>query len=148
MPIPVRFRCLTALLFVAALAAPVVATEWAMIEIENGEKAQLRVEIAATRAERVKGLSGRKEPLAADGGMLFVFNPPNTVCMWMKDTPIPLAAAFIRGDGRVIKTAAMRPLTTRRHCSETEVTYVLEASPQLLNSVLAVGATVRVSVTQ
>jgi len=133
--------CIAALMTTASMA---MAAEWATVEIDNGVKTTLRVEIADTRAERMKGLSNRKEPLEKDAGMLFVFNPPQSVCLWMKDTHIPLAAAFIRADGRITKTAAMQPRTTRTHCAEAESAYVLETAAPLLGDVLTVGATVRI----
>lgn len=125
-------------------AAMAAAAEWTVVEIDNGGKTTLRVEVATTPSQRRKGLSGRTEALATNTGMLFVFNPPQTVCMWMKDTHIPLAAAFVGADGRVVKTALMRPHSTYSHCVATKVTHVLETHPRLLGSALAVGATVRV----
>jgi uncharacterized membrane protein (UPF0127 family) len=66
------------------------------------------VEVADTTEERARGLSGR-ETLAADAGMLFLFDEPVTQGFWMKDTLIPLSIAFIDGNGRIIALRDMEP---------------------------------------
>jgi uncharacterized membrane protein (UPF0127 family) len=43
--------------------------------------------------------------LAADRGMLFVFEHPAPQAFWMKNTLIPLDILFIAPDGRVIRIA-------------------------------------------
>ena len=59
-------------------------------------------------------------------GMLFVFEQPGVQCFWMKDTLIPLTAAFLADDGRIGILADMQPLDERSHCSTEPVRYVLE----------------------
>lgn len=56
-----------------------------------------KVKIAETEEEREKGLQGI-ENLLEDEGMLFIFEEPQTVGMWMKDTLIPLDIIFINED--------------------------------------------------
>lgn len=81
----------------------------------------ITAEIADTPAQRRRGLSGR-ETLADDQGMLFRYEKPRQgVCMWMKDTLIPLAALFITEDSRIHKIAFMQPHTRTTHCSEAGV---------------------------
>jgi uncharacterized membrane protein (UPF0127 family) len=58
------------------------------------------VEIAATSAEQMKGLMFRKS-LPDTSGMLFPYDPPRELTMWMKNTYIPLDMVFIRPDGVV-----------------------------------------------
>lgn len=41
--------------------------------------------------------------------MLFIFNPPQTVSMWMKDTSIPLDLIFIDEDDEVISVHQGKP---------------------------------------
>jgi hypothetical protein len=60
-----------------------------------------RVEVAASDAARSKGLSDRKK-LAADEGMLFVFDGEAERSMWMKNTLIPLDIIWLDIDGRVL----------------------------------------------
>lgn len=56
-----------------------------------------QVEVADTREERTKGLSGRKK-LGEKEGMLFVFEETGLHTFWMKDTLIPLDIIFIKDD--------------------------------------------------
>lgn len=76
----------------------------------------LDAELAATEAARQCGLS-RRASLAAERGMLFVFDAPVRVAFWMKDTTLPLSIAFIDQDGRILALADMAPLDSRHHHS-------------------------------
>ncbi len=58
--------------------------------------------------------------------MLFVFENSGKQCFWMKNTKIPLTAAFISDDGRIVNLEDMRPETTEPHCSTKPVRFVLE----------------------
>lgn len=71
-----------------------------MITIEIGDKTY-KVREAKTEEEKEKGLQGVTE-LPEDEGMLFYFNPPEDVSMWMKGTLIPLDIIFINKDKEVI----------------------------------------------
>lgn len=59
-------------------------------------------------------------------GMLFVFEGPSALCFWMKNTRIPLTAAFIADDGSIINMEDMKPMTTDSHCTKQPARYVLE----------------------
>lgn len=61
-------------------------------------------------------------------GMLFVFRGPRKVCMWMRNTFVPLSVAFIRRDGVIVGIDDMEPMTRRMHCAPQPVTYALEVS--------------------
>ena len=56
----------------------------------------------------------------------FVFEQPGVQCFWMKNTLLPLTAAFIADDGTIVNLADMKPQTTDPHCSEKPVRFVLE----------------------
>ena len=86
-----------------------------------------RFEVAATPQQRQRGLMGRTH-LAADSGMLFVFDAPGRHCFWMRDTPLPLSIAFIDASGRIVDFADMQPRTDTLHCPNTAVRYALEVS--------------------
>lgn len=60
------------------------------------------VEIADTPEARSQGLMHR-ESLPRFAGMLFVFESPQRVAFWMKNTLIPLDLIFVGPDGRVLK---------------------------------------------
>ncbi len=83
------------------------------------------VEVAADEANREKGLMFRKH-LAENSGMLFVMDRNDGICMWMKNTLIPLSVAFIDKDGFIINIEKMKPLTLDIHCSKTKAAYALE----------------------
>jgi uncharacterized membrane protein (UPF0127 family) len=44
----------------------------------------------------------------------------------MKNTLLPLTAAFIADDGTIVNLEDMKPQTLESHCSTKEVRYVLE----------------------
>jgi len=85
----------------------------------------IHAEVAATPADRSRGLMHRKE-LGPSDGMLFVFEQPDTQCFWMRNTLIPLSIAFLAEDGRVVNVADMAPQTDTPHCSGEPVRYALE----------------------
>lgn len=85
----------------------------------------LDVQLAQTPEQRQIGLMWRKE-MPQHEGMLFVFEQPATQCFWMRNTLIPLSAAFVADDGTIVNIADMKPLSDASHCSEKPVRYVLE----------------------
>ncbi|MDO4694060.1 MAG: DUF192 domain-containing protein [Eikenella sp.] len=89
----------------------------------NGHAAE--VQIAADEASQNTGLMYRRR-MPADEGMLFVFGQTAVQCLWMRHTHLPLSAAFIREDGRIVSLHDMAPRTTRIHCSPEPVRYALE----------------------
>ena len=86
---------------------------------------KIDAQVAASPREREIGLMFRKE-MPQQEGMLFVFDEPATQCFWMKNTILPLTAAFVADDGRIVNLVDMQPQTTDSHCSQEPVRYVLE----------------------
>lgn len=82
-------------------------------------------QVAASPEQRSTGLMFRKD-MPASEGMLFVFEQPAMQCFWMKNTLLPLTAAFVADDGTIVNLADMKPQTTDSHCSAQPVRYVLE----------------------
>ena len=86
---------------------------------------QIDAQVAATPEQRQTGLMYRKT-MPQHEGMLFVFEQPGVQRFWMKNTILPLTAAFIADDGTVVNLADMKPLDESSHCSAKPVRYVLE----------------------
>lgn len=91
--------------------------------IEIGNK-EYKVKIAETTEEKEKGLQG-VESLEKNEGMLFVYDSPQTVGFWMKDTKIALDIIFIDEDCEVISVYKGEPYS-EDIAEEDNVKYVLE----------------------
>lgn len=85
----------------------------------------IKAEVAATEAQREQGLMHR-EKMGQNEGMVFLFGAPAGVCMWMKNTLIPLSVAFIDEAGKIINIEDMEPQTLESHCAKKPATYALE----------------------
>lgn len=86
---------------------------------------RIHAQLAQLPQQREVGLMYRKE-MPQTEGMLFVFETPGVQCFWMKNTILPLTAAFVADDGTVVNLADMKPQTTDSHCSDKPVRFVLE----------------------
>ncbi len=84
-----------------------------------------QAQLAATPEQRSTGLMFRTE-MPANEGMLFVFEQASQQCFWMKNTLIPLTAAFVADDGTLVNLVDMKPQSLDSHCSTAPVRYVLE----------------------
>ncbi len=74
--------------------------------IETGSgPLRLDVEIARTREQRSRGLMFRTA-LDADSGMIFLYERPREISMWMKNTILSLDMLFIAEDGRITRIVA------------------------------------------
>ncbi len=120
-----------------ALASAVLATRPAMaqatgvpqldlprVELRAGMH-RIEAQVAHTHEQRMTGLMWRRD-MPAHEGMLFVFERPAIQCFWMRNTYLPLTAAFLADDGRIVNLADMQPLDETSHCSREPVRYVLE----------------------
>ena len=86
---------------------------------------QIVAQIALTPEQRQIGLMFRAQ-MPQHEGMLFAFEQPTVQCFWMKNTLLPLTAAFVEDDGTIVNLADMKPNTTDSHCSVKPVRFVLE----------------------
>ncbi len=89
----------------------------------------IQAEVAAQEAERQQGLMFR-EKMGPNEGMIFLFDAPAGVCMWMKNTLLPLSVAFIDENGIIVNIEDMKPQTTDSHCARKPVRYALEMNQE------------------
>ena len=86
---------------------------------------RIDAQVAQSHEERQIGLMNRKS-MPQHEGMLFVFVHPASQCFWMKNTLLPLTAAFVADDGSIVNLVDMQPQSEASHCSKKPVRYVLE----------------------
>lgn len=78
-----------------------------MLKIKLGDK-EYNVKEAKTQEEKEKGLMNVKE-LPSDEGMIFYYDEPDLVEIWMKNTLIPLDIIYINEDQEVIAVEQGQP---------------------------------------
>jgi uncharacterized membrane protein (UPF0127 family) len=92
----------------------------------NGQHIEVKVELARTEPERQRGLMFRQS-LAPGRGMLFIFEQPQKLSFWMKNTYIPLDMIFIDAQKRVLYIEEnAEPLTFTPRGPSEDSQYVLE----------------------
>jgi len=91
----------------------------------NAGMYQITAQVAQTPQQREVGLMFRKD-MPQQEGMIFIFEALSQQCFWMKNTLLPLTAAFVADDGTIVNLADMKAQTTDSHCSTQPVRYVLE----------------------
>jgi len=118
--------CAAAVLW-GAQAAEEPAFPVSPLTIETGRgRYQLMVEMAETPSTWRQGLQKRRQ-LAPDAGMLFNYQQPRAVTMWMKDTFISLDMIFIDERGLVVNIVEnTQPMSLSTIPSEGPVLAVLE----------------------
>jgi uncharacterized membrane protein (UPF0127 family) len=94
------------------------------IRSANGEH-RFTVEVAATPEQQEWGLMFVKS-LPGDRGMIFPYDPPQSVAFWMKNTLIPLDIVFIRADGTIARITRAKALDETPLPSGEPITAVLE----------------------
>jgi len=97
---------------------------WLATEPAQQERGLMQVraeELTPIPPDAERGLPGGAEP-----GMLFVFDSEQLRSFWMSNTLIPLDIAYIRSDGRIVKTHTMAPLETRLYPSIEPAQFALE----------------------
>jgi len=75
-----------------------------------------------------------RKSLGKYDGMLFIYKNKQILCMWMKNTLIPLTVLFIDEKGYVLEIKDMVPNTETPHCSENKVRFALELETKWLKS--------------
>jgi uncharacterized membrane protein (UPF0127 family) len=122
------YRTFLAVVILALLGGSACASEPRVtLHTASGDVA-VAVEIADTPERRALGLMYRKE-LGADRGMLFVFDAPEILQFWMKNTQLPLDMIFIGDDRRVVGVVENAvPFTTTSRGVGKPSRYVLEVN--------------------
>ncbi len=93
---------------------------------DGARRHRFSVEVARTPREQSQGLMFRRR-MAADAGMLFLYDPPRPISMWMRNTYIPLDMIFIAPDGRISRVVERTvPLSEENIPSRGSVRAVLE----------------------
>jgi uncharacterized protein len=118
---------LFAVLALASLLHPAYAMRRETLKLVTAHGTQvIDVEIADTAQEKAQGLMFRTH-LDDNRGMLFAYDTPQEITMWMRNTYIPLDMVFIRADGTVHRIEALtEPLSEDIIASRGDVTACLE----------------------
>ena len=89
---------------------------------------EMIAEIANDDLSRETGMMFRTN-MAEKEGMLFVFPMPHQTSFWMKNTKVPLSAAYIDPDGTILEIHKLEPENTNSVMASTaRVQFVLETS--------------------
>ena len=89
---------------VAGAISPDFLTSTLTIDSGTGPH-KFTVEVATTEAQKEYGLMFRSK-MDADHGMIFVWQKPLVLTMWMKNTILPLDMVFVDGGGKVTHVVA------------------------------------------
>lgn len=90
---------------------------------------ELVTELAVTGLQMQTGMMFRTN-MEENAGMLFVFPQAHQAAFWMKNTFVPLSAAYIDPEGVILEIHALEPHNTNSVVAGTaRVQYVLE-TPQ------------------
>lgn len=105
---------------------------------------EMVTELALTETQIATGMMHRKS-IGENEGMLFVFARPHRTSFYMRNTIVPLSAAYIDGEGIIMEIHDFKPLEeTPVQASSDHVQYVLE-TPQgwFKKNNVAVGTVIR-----
>jgi uncharacterized membrane protein (UPF0127 family) len=89
---------------------------------------EISAELALTVTEISTGMMFR-ESMAENEGMLFVFNTPHRTSFYMKNTKVPLSAAYIDSTGTIAEIVDLQPLDESSvEARSDQIQYVLEVN--------------------
>lgn len=94
-------------------------------KISSNKFLDLHVYFSFTKESRERGLMWKKR-LIKSSGMLFLYNRPQIVNIWMHNTFIPLDIIFIDENKKVLSIKVGNPLSKKIISSENKVIAVLE----------------------
>jgi uncharacterized membrane protein (UPF0127 family) len=116
------WRIFAVSVFLAAAGAANAQTQRANLEVG---KHRIEAEVAADEQTRNLGLMYRSH-LPSDQGMIFVYPSSIRICMWMRNTLIPLSVAFLDEEERILNIEDMAPHNEKNHCAIKPARYALE----------------------
>ena len=126
--------CVAFLAAFRSIADTTCAHEQISIYYKTQQQAKFCVELAINNEERQRGLMFRKGMELSDG-MMFVYERPQSVSFWMKNTSIPLDIIFADEAGVITKIFEnARPFSTTSIFGGYDVQYVLEINAGLTKS--------------
>lgn len=87
---------------------------------------EIVAEVALTQTQVATGMMFR-QTLAENEGMLFVFGYPHRTSFYMKNTTVPLTAAYLDPEGTILELHDLQPLNESSvEAQSDQVQYVLE----------------------
>jgi uncharacterized membrane protein (UPF0127 family) len=118
---------LSAIALLAGLAYPAHGMRRDTLKLVTSQGVrEIAVEVTESPQEKATGLMFRTS-LADNAGMLFFYDAPQEITMWMRNTYIPLDMVFIRADGQIHRIEAWtEPLSDAIIASDGEVSACLE----------------------
>jgi uncharacterized membrane protein (UPF0127 family) len=94
---------------------------------------QLKTEVALTPDQLQTGMMFRTN-MDENAGMLFVFYYPHRAAFWMKNTTVPLSAAYVDPSGVILEIHDLHPLDTNAVIATSEqIQFVLEVNQGWFN---------------
>ena len=105
---------------------------------------EMITELAITPEQKHRGMMFRTN-MAEMEGMLFVFPGPHQASFWMKNTVLPLSAAYINPEGVIVEIRELKRLDeTGVTAASDNIQYVLETNRGWFErNGVAVGAVIR-----
>ncbi len=91
----------------------------------------LEATVVYSREAQMRGLMGVTD-LKDGNGMIFIYDSPQALSFWMKNTLIPLSIAFVESDGKIAQIYNMDPelekpdWNLKSYTSVTPVKYAIE----------------------
>jgi uncharacterized membrane protein (UPF0127 family) len=127
MPGPERLRALVAVLALLPAAAQAADCAPGTLDLRDADSTlRFSVEVVDDATERARGLMFR-ESLPQFSGMLFVYETPQPVAFWMRNTLIPLDMLFFDAEGRLVSIKHdAQPLDETPVPGGEAIRYVLE----------------------